>query len=697
MRKLRKLVLTLVLACALSMVGVPMQAKAATSPPTVDDEYVLSRLSQLAGLLGINEGNLEPGDGMYFTVNQQKCGTGESGHDCENCKNSNVANAAWFKNMFGTVYVGGFPKQYDNKGVAGSHIGYSCWGFANFAMWYATSTQNTDNVIGTLVTTSTFTKENILSIMRPGYIIRCNGHSMVFISADENKMKVMDCNYRPSYDVTNCRVRIREFTYDSGAFKYFKGKAMGITRAGNYDPNKSDTTPPIMSNFLVVDKDNTGYTICVDATDNLGVAKVCFPTWTEANGQDDLDVNWQNTLVAFEPVIGNTYSFRINTSDHNEEGGVYITDVYAFDASGNHLMTRVTVDVDKTNPIVTGSVLNIDSTGYTVMFRATDNYQVGVVKCASWTTANGQDDLLVTDITGTGTDNTYSLRINVADHGNASGEYKTEVQVYDISGNMAKMTVSAQVPAPPMSEAEKQVRAFVGRMYTIVLGRTADAQGLNDWTARLMAKQVDGATLVDMFVNSDEFINRNTSDEEYIKILYRAVLGREADEGGLKMWKDMLADDWTRDYILEGLVLSTEFKSICDSYGIIAAFEPTAESQVRSFVKRMYTVVLNRRADVVGLNDWTRHLMNGTANGAQVADGFISSDEFVNRNLSNEKYVKVLYRAFFNREPDEGGFNVWMNELAKGTSRRDVMKGFVHSVEFSNLCAQYGIIRGEIQ
>ncbi len=241
------------------------------------------------------------------------------------------------------------------------------------------------------------------------------------------------------------------------------------------------------------------------------------------------------------------------------------------------------------------------------------------------------------------------------------------------------------------------VRDFVVRMYTIVLGRAAEEQGLNDWAARLMAKEIDGATLVDMFVNSDEFIARNTSDEEYIKILYRAVLGREADAEGLKMWKNMLADGWTRDYIMEGLVLSTEFENICNSYGITAAFEPTEESQVRSFVKRMYTVVLNRRADAAGLNDWTKRLMNGTANGAQLADGFISSDEFVNRNLSNEKYIKVLYRAFFNREPDEGGFNVWMNELAKGVSRRDVMKGFVHSVEFSDLCAAYGIIRGEIQ
>jgi hypothetical protein len=250
---------------------------------------------------------------------------------------------------------------------------------------------------------------------------------------------------------------------------------------------------------------------------------------------------------------------------------------------------------------------------------------------------------------------------------------------------------------PLPSGKEDMVRAFVERMYTIVLGRAAEEQGLNDWTKRLMNKEIDGAALVDMFVNSDEFLARNTSNEEYVKILYRAVLGREADESGLKMWTDMLADDWTRDYILDGLVLSAEFKSICDSYGIIAAFEPTPESQVRSFVKRMYTVVLNRRADAVGLEEWTVRLLNGTANGAQVSDGFISSDEFVNRNLNDEKYVKVLYRAFFNREADAEGYAVWMGELAKGVSRRDVMKGFVHSVEFSDLCAAYGIIRGEME
>ncbi len=342
------------------------------------------------------------------------------------------------------------------------------------------------------------------------------------------------------------------------------------------------------------------------------------------------------------------------------------------------------------------SIEKLDVSGFDTSQVTNMNYMFCACSSLQELDLNSFDITKVTDKTGMFSSCDSLMKIKAPKTISSECSIELPDMYVDEQGNQTDCLTKAFCNKILYRMGEGQVRAFVERMYTIVLNRAAEEQGLNDWTDRLMAKEIDGATLVDMFVNSDEFINRNTSDEEYIKILYRAVLGREADADGLKMWKDMLADDWTRDYIMEGLVLSTEFKTICDSYGITAAFEPTTESQVRSFVKRMYTVVLNRRADVVGLNEWTQRLMNGTANGAQLADGFISSDEFVNRNLSNEKYVKVLYRAFFNREPDEGGFNVWMNELAKGTSRRDVMKGFVHSVEFSDLCAQYGIIRGEI-
>ena len=117
---------------------------------------------------------------------------------------------------------------------------------------------------------------------------------------------------------------------------------------------------------------------------------------------------------------------------------------------------------------------------------------------------------------------------------------------------------------------------------------------------------------------------------------------------------------------------------------------------VRGFVNRLYEKVLNRKADPSGLDTWTNLLTSKQMTGAEVARGFIESAEFKARNLSDEAYVTVLYNTFFDRGPDAGGKQTWMDALASGLSRSYVFKGFAESKEFSNLCAKYGIERGSV-
>ncbi len=71
--------------------------------------------------------------------------------------------------------------------------------------------------------------------------------------------------------------------------------------------------------------------------------------------------------------------------------------------------------------------------------------------------------------------------------------------------------------------------------------------------------------------------------------------------------------------------------------------------------------------------------------------GFFNSPEFCNRNLGNDEYVKVLYRTFLDREYDGDGYDYWMNRLAGGAGRDEVLAGFANSPEFAALMKSYGL------
>ncbi|MDR1464523.1 MAG: GBS Bsp-like repeat-containing protein, partial [Oscillospiraceae bacterium] len=82
-------------------------------------------------------------------------------------------------------------------------------------------------------------------------------------------------------------------------------------------------------------KTTPGYYAYVDASpvaSGSTIASVSFPTWTDANGQDDL------TWHAGTNSSGNHWVTQVPRSGHNGEGGSYATHIYAYDSLGgqNH-------------------------------------------------------------------------------------------------------------------------------------------------------------------------------------------------------------------------------------------------------------------------------------------------------------------------------------------------------------------------
>ena len=121
----------------------------------------------------------------------------------------------------------------------------------------------------------------------------------------------------------------------------------------------------------------------------------------------------------------------------------------------------------------------------------------------------------------------------------------------------------------------------------------------------------------------------------------------------------------------------------------IVASDPDAS--LKNFVERLYRDVLGRQFDVAGRDHWVSMLRHTNATGSSVANGFFNSQEFTNKNMSNEQFVKTLYRVFFDRTPSAAEVANWVNAMNNGATRSQIIAGFEGSQEWARTCAYFGI------
>lgn len=158
----------------------------------------------------------------------------------------------------------------------------------------------------------------------------------------------------------------------------------------------SDKTGPAISNARITNVDSTGYTVTCTVTDASGVNCVQFPTWTEKNDQDDLLSGWEVSPKASGTRDGNTYTFRVKTSDHNNESGTYYTHIYAYDNSyrGNGsgpVMLSATVPVPTvavTSVSLNKTSLSFTGTGASQTLTATVSPSNATNKTVTWSSSN---------------------------------------------------------------------------------------------------------------------------------------------------------------------------------------------------------------------------------------------------------------------------------------------------------------------
>lgn len=141
---------------------------------------------------------------------------------------------------------------------------------------------------------------------------------------------------------------------------------------------------------------------------------------------------------------------------------------------------------------------------------------------------------------------------------------------------------------PPTTEG---VYSFINLLYSKVLGREGDSEGVRNWSNALMSMSISGKDVAHNFFYSQEFTNKwnAISDIEKVSIFYDVFLQRPGDEAGINYWLSELANNNSIDLLYNGFANSEEFVMMCSSFGIVASID-SRYSQVGLPLNQTYVI-----------------------------------------------------------------------------------------------------------
>ena len=201
--------------------------------------------------------------------------------------------------------------------------------------------------------------------------------------------------------------------------------------------------PPVKASgkITIQNKNNLAGTFDVIVSDIVapnGLKEVQVPTWTSNKGQDDLV--WHKATKQSD----GTYKATIRASDHKNESGEYISDVYLVQEDGSKVgLPRIRTQLESSRVLGTLSIENINKTDGSFDVVVSDVHApkgVSEVQVPTWSDVNGQDDLVWYAATKQ-SDGTYHVKVRSQDHKNSLGMY--HVHLYYIQQDGTRVGVSS--------------------------------------------------------------------------------------------------------------------------------------------------------------------------------------------------------------------------------------------------------------
>ena len=235
---------------------------------------------------------------------------------------------------------------------------------------------------------------------------------------------------------------------------------------------------------------------------------------------------------------------------------------------------------------------------------------------------------------------------------------------------------------------EDNSEVFINNCYSNILDRKPDLEGKRYWIGSLK-KGLTATDVVKYFFESEEFENKKLSNQEFVEKAYKTVLGRTPDRTGKKYWLEKLNEGLSKELIIYEFVFSKEFAEFCDKCNVT---NYSINDQLEAFLERLYLIVLERKADPKGKEDWKKFLLEKKLTASTLVKEFFKSEEFKSKNINDEEFVKRAYRAILAREPEKSGEEYWTSLLKdKKLSREEILDKFLSSPEFKALVQKYQI------
>lgn len=105
---------------------------------------------------------------------------------------------------------------------------------------------------------------------------------------------------------------------------------------------------------------------------------------------------------------------------------------------------------------------------------------------------------------------------------------------------------------------------------------------------------------------------------------------------------------------------------------------------ITSWLTSLYKNIMNRQPDADGMKYWEGELHSSRQTPTQVAYFFLTSPELLQRNISDDDFLTILYRVCFDREPDAEGKAYWLEQI-KCEGRKHVAVSFLYSKEWHDM------------